>query len=31
VSTTAMDSGNTFPNAYDALGRYVTFGASLKF
>ncbi|SHN16979.1 TonB-dependent Receptor Plug Domain [Duganella sacchari] len=31
VSTTSMDSGNTFPNAYDALGRYVTFGASLKF
>ena len=31
VSSTSMDSGNTFPNAYDALGRYVTFGASLKF
>lgn len=31
VSTTSMDSGNTFPNAYDTLGRYVTFGASLKF
>ena len=31
VSTTAMDSGNTFPSAYDAIGRYVTFGANLKF
>jgi outer membrane receptor protein involved in Fe transport len=31
VSTTSMDSGNTFPNAYDAIGRYITFGASLKF
>jgi len=31
VSTTAMDSGNTFPQAYDAVGRYITFGASLKF
>jgi hypothetical protein len=24
VSTTSMDSGNTFPNAYDAIGRYIT-------
>lgn len=31
VSSTSMDSGNTFPQAYDAIGRYVTFGASLKF
>jgi outer membrane receptor protein involved in Fe transport len=31
VATTSMDSGNTFPNAYDAIGRYITFGASVKF
>jgi iron complex outermembrane receptor protein len=31
VSTTSMDSGNTFPQTYDAVGRYVTFGANLKF
>jgi outer membrane receptor protein involved in Fe transport len=31
VGTTSMDSGNTFPQTYDALGRYVTFGANLKF
>jgi outer membrane receptor protein involved in Fe transport len=31
VSSTSMDSGNTFPQAYDAIGRYITVGASLKF
>lgn len=31
VSTTSMNSGNTFPNVYDAVGRFVTFGANLKF
>jgi outer membrane receptor protein involved in Fe transport len=31
VSTTSVDSGNTFPQSYDAIGRYITFGASLKF
>ncbi|NVM76416.1 outer membrane receptor protein involved in Fe transport [Duganella sp. SG902] len=31
IATTAMDSGNTFPQSYDAVGRYITFGASLKF
>lgn len=31
VSTTSMDSGNTFPSAYDTIGRYITFGANLKF
>ena len=31
VATTSMDSGNTFPQTYDAIGRYVTFGANLKF
>jgi outer membrane receptor protein involved in Fe transport len=31
VSTTSVDSGNTFPQTYDAIGRYVTFGASVKF
>lgn len=31
VATTSMDSGNTFPQTYDAVGRYVTFGANLKF
>lgn len=31
ISTTSSNSGNTFPQNYDALGRYVTFGATLKF
>lgn len=31
IATTAMDSGNTFPQSYDAIGRYITVGASLKF
>ncbi len=31
IGTTAMDSGNTFPQSYDAIGRYITFGASVKF
>jgi iron complex outermembrane receptor protein len=31
VSTTSVDSGNTFPQTYDAVGRYITFGANLKF
>jgi len=31
VSSTSMDSGNTFPQAYDAIGRFVTFGVNVKF
>jgi iron complex outermembrane receptor protein len=31
IGTTSANSGNTFPQYYDALGRYVTFGASLRF
>jgi iron complex outermembrane receptor protein len=31
IGTAVTDSGNTFPQYYDAIGRYVTFGASLKF
>ncbi|RZT04236.1 Outer membrane cobalamin receptor protein [Duganella sp. CF402] len=31
VSSTSMDSGNTFPQAYDAIGRYATFGVNVKF
>ena len=31
IGTTTTDSGNTFPQYYDAIGRYVTFGATLKF
>jgi iron complex outermembrane receptor protein len=31
IATTAMNSGNTFPQSYDTIGRYLTFGASLKF
>ncbi|MET0320911.1 MAG: TonB-dependent receptor [Duganella sp.] len=31
IGTTAMTSGNTFPQSYDAVGRYITVGASLKF
>ncbi len=31
IGTTLTNSGNTFPQNYDAVGRYVTFGATLKF
>ncbi|TFW19107.1 TonB-dependent receptor domain-containing protein [Duganella callida] len=31
IATTTMDSGNTFPQTYDAIGRMVTVGANLKF
>jgi len=31
IGTAVTNSGNTFPQYYDALGRYVTFGATLKF
>jgi outer membrane receptor protein involved in Fe transport len=31
IGSTATNSGNTFPQYYDAIGRYVTFGASVKF
>lgn len=31
IGTTGTDSGNTFPQNYDAVGRYITFGATLKF
>jgi hypothetical protein len=31
IGTTTMDSGNTFPQSYDAIGRFITFGANLKF
>lgn len=31
IGTTTTNSGNTFPQYYDAVGRYVTFGATLKF
>lgn len=31
IGTAATNSGNTFPQYYDAVGRYVTFGATLKF
>ena len=31
IGTTGTDSGNTFPQSYDAVGRYISFGASLKF
>ncbi|MDB5936174.1 MAG: TonB-dependent receptor [Massilia sp.] len=31
ISTTTSNSGNTFPQNYDAVGRYVTFGASVTF
>jgi outer membrane receptor protein involved in Fe transport len=30
IGTTTTNSGNTFPQSYDAVGRYVTFGATLK-
>ncbi len=31
IGTTFTNSGNTFPQNYDVVGRYVTFGATLKF
>ena len=31
IGTVVTNSGNTYPQYYDALGRYVTFGATLKF
>ncbi len=31
IGTTAANNGNTFPQTYDAIGRYFTFGATLKF
>ncbi len=31
IGGTGPNSGNTFPQSYDAVGRYFSFGASLKF
>lgn len=31
IGGTGPNSGNTFPQSYDAIGRYVTLGASVKF
>ena len=31
IGTTASNNGNTFPQTYDAIGRYYTFGLRLKF
>jgi outer membrane receptor protein involved in Fe transport len=31
IGGTGPNSGNTFPQSYDAVGRYVTLGASMKF
>jgi len=31
IGTTSTNSGNTFPQYYDVIGRYFTIGASLKF
>src|SRR5690606_3753777 len=31
IGSTAANNGNTFPQTYDAIGRYFTFGATLKF
>jgi outer membrane receptor protein involved in Fe transport len=31
VGTTATNSGNTFPQWYDVVGRAYSFGATLKF
>ncbi|MES2151506.1 MAG: TonB-dependent receptor [Pseudomonadota bacterium] len=31
IATTSTNGGDTFPQAYDTVGRYFTFGASLKF
>lgn len=31
IATTTQNSGNTFPQVYDVVGRYFTLGATLKF
>lgn len=31
IGTTTTNSGNTFPQNYDAIGRYYTLGATVKF
>ena len=31
ISTTTANSGNTFPQTYDVIGRYYTFGVTAKF
>ncbi|MCH4269961.1 MAG: TonB-dependent receptor [Brevundimonas sp.] len=31
IGSTSANNGNTFPQTYDAIGRYFTFGATLKF
>lgn len=31
ISSTTVNSGNTFPQNYDAIGRFVTVGATLSF
>jgi len=31
IGSTGTNSGNTFPQQYDTIGRYITFGASVKF
>lgn len=31
IGTTSTNSGNTFPQVYDVIGRYVTLGVNLKF
>jgi hypothetical protein len=31
IGTAFTNSGNTFPQYYDAVGRYVSFGATLTF
>lgn len=31
IGTTTANSGNTFPQVYDVVGRYITVGATLKF
>ncbi|WP_312219984.1 TonB-dependent receptor domain-containing protein [Brevundimonas sp.] len=31
IGSTSANNGNTFPQTYDAIGRYFTFGATLRF
>jgi iron complex outermembrane recepter protein len=31
IGTTGTNSGNTFPQNYDVIGRYFTLGATVKF
>jgi outer membrane receptor protein involved in Fe transport len=31
IGSTGPNSGNTFPQTYDAVGRYITLGATIKF